>query len=122
MHEERGMTFHRLTAISTEPDPEKPVQAVALGYDPEKDSAPRVLAKGKGVIADQIIALARKNGIPIREDPILTAALACLDLDETIPPELYTVVAEVLVYVYRIREKQLQPSHKGSINEDGMVK
>jgi len=79
---------------------------VALGYDPEHDAAPRVLATGKGAIAEQIIALAQANGIPIREDPILAAALACLDLDEMIPPELYTLVAEVLVYVYRIREKQ----------------
>ncbi|MBI3762769.1 MAG: EscU/YscU/HrcU family type III secretion system export apparatus switch protein [Chloroflexi bacterium] len=77
-------------------------RAVALGYDLAKDDAPRVLASGGGLIADKIIALARDNGIPIHEDPALAAALATVDLDAAIPPELYAVVAEVLAYVYRV--------------------
>lgn len=80
-------------------------QATALGYDPQKDPAPRVLASGRGLIAEQIIALAKENNIPIREDPVLAATLATLDINETIPPELYSVVAEVLAYIYRIRQK-----------------
>jgi flagellar biosynthesis protein len=89
-----------------EVQPAEPLRprAVALGYDPEQDSAPRVLAAGQGVLAEQIIALARQNGIPIREDPILAAALASVDVDELIPPELYLVVAEVLAYIYRLRQ------------------
>lgn len=79
--------------------------ATALGYDPQQDSAPRVLASGQGVIAEQIIALARSEGIPIREDPLLAAALASVDIHDTIPPELYAVVAEVLAYIYRIQKK-----------------
>jgi flagellar biosynthesis protein len=84
---------------------EKPkrVQAVALGYDPEQDQAPRVLASGEGYVAEKILELARKNGIPIREDAILAAALANVDIDTVIPPELYAVVAEVLAYVYRMQ-------------------
>lgn len=81
-----------------------PPRAVALGYEAEKDPAPRVLASGKGVIAAQIIALARDNGIPIREDPLLAASLAQVDIDAAIPPELYALVAELLAFVYRIRQ------------------
>ena len=80
--------------------------AVAIGYDAEKDNAPRVLAAGQGVIAEKIIELARQNGIVIKEDPLLVAALATLEVDTLIPPELYAVVAEVLAYVYRVRERQ----------------
>lgn len=80
-------------------------KAVALGYNPEKDEAPRVLASGRGLIAEEIINVAKKNGIPIQDDPILTAALMEIDINKTIPPELYRVVAEVLSYIYRIQKK-----------------
>jgi flagellar biosynthesis protein len=83
----------------------KKKEAVALGYDPLRDDAPRVLASGKERIAEQIIELAKQNGIPIREDPILTSALMQIEINDTIPPELYRVVAEVLSYIYRIRQK-----------------
>lgn len=86
-------------------DKEETQKAVALGYDPIKDEAPRVLASGKNLIAEQIIALAKQNGIPIRDDPVLTAALMEIDINQTIPPELYRVVAEVLSYIYRIQHK-----------------
>lgn len=80
-------------------------QAVALGYNPDHDDAPRVLASGQGRIAEQILAAARENNIPIREDPVLAAALATIELDTVIPPELYAVVAEVLAYVYRVQKR-----------------
>ncbi len=80
-------------------------QAVALGYEPEKDQAPRVLASGSGYVGEKIIALAQANNVPIHKDPLLAEALSSLEVDTTIPPELYQVVAEVLAYVYRIREK-----------------
>lgn len=83
---------------------ERRPRAVALGYDPARDDAPRVLASGKGNMAEQIIALARSHQIPIREDPVLVQALEGVDLNQTIPPELYLVVAEVLAFIYRIRE------------------
>ncbi len=82
-------------------------RAVALGYDPEHDDAPVVLASGQGFIADQIIALAAKNDIPVREDAVLTEALAKVSLNQAIPSELYVVVAEVLAYVYRIKERRM---------------
>jgi flagellar biosynthesis protein len=86
--------------------------ATALGYDPEKDSAPRVLAQGEGLLAKKIISLAIANNIPLREDPVLAAALATLEINDTIPPEMYRVVAEVLAYVYRIHLRQEEKGQK----------
>lgn len=95
-----------MTSLYIHPDSSEDSQkAVALGYEPSKDDAPRVLATGKKKIAEQIIAIAKQNGIPIREDPVLTAALMEIDINQTIPPELYRVVAEVLSYIYRIQQK-----------------
>ena len=82
-------------------------QATALGYDPNTDIAPKVLASGKGETAQKIIQIARANNIPIREDPILAEALAQVSLDGVIPPELYELVAEVLAFIYRIRENYI---------------
>ena len=79
--------------------------AAALGYDPEGEDAPRLLAKGYNELADRIIALAKKHDIPIREDRDLVAVLAKLDLDQEIPPELYRAVAEVLAFVYRANDR-----------------
>ena len=85
----------------------KPKQAVALEYDP-KDIAPRILAIGKGQVAERIIETAKKEDIPIHRDEKLAKTLSKLEIGDTIPPELYEVVAEVLVFVDRlekIREK-----------------
>jgi flagellar biosynthesis protein len=78
--------------------------AVAISYN-EKDSAPRIIAKGKGEIAERIISIALENNIPIQEDRVLASALSQVDLEEAIPPELYSVVAEILAFVYRLRLK-----------------
>ena len=75
--------------------------AAALGYDPSKTDAPKLMAKGQGDIADKIIELAKEHNIPIREDRALVAVLAKLDLDQEIPPELYHTIAELLAFVYR---------------------
>jgi flagellar biosynthesis protein len=83
-------------------------RATALGYDAENDIAPKVLASGRGVIADQIIAIARANGIPIREDPILVQALSQVEINQAIPPELYEIVAEVLAYIYRLKGRSVE--------------
>ncbi len=80
-------------------------RAVALEYDPAETGAPVVKATGKGTIAEHILALARKNGVPIREDRELMELLARLDLGDEIPPALYTVVAELLAYVYRVNAR-----------------
>lgn len=76
--------------------------AAALRYEPEKDDAPRLVAKGRGKIAERIIELAREHGVTIYEDHELTEVLSRLDLNQMIPPELYYAVAEVLAFVYRL--------------------
>lgn len=76
-------------------------KAVALKYEPEQGSAPIVIAKGQGVIADEIMRRAQENGIPLQEDSSLVEVLSKLDLNQEIPPELYKLVAEVLSFVYR---------------------
>ncbi|MHB9028742.1 MAG: EscU/YscU/HrcU family type III secretion system export apparatus switch protein [Candidatus Latescibacterota bacterium] len=76
--------------------------AAALKYRMGKDPAPRLVAKGAGKIAERIIAAAKEAGVPLREDPDLLALLMTLEIGETIPPELYAAVAEVLAFVYRM--------------------
>ncbi len=73
--------------------------AVALGYDPNEDGAPKVIASGKGALAEKIIEEAQKNKIPVHEDDKLANTLSKLEIGEMIPPELYEVVAEILVFV-----------------------
>lgn len=84
---------------------EKRKAAVALKYEAHKDNAPKVTASGKGILAEKILELAEKYNIPIREDEPLTELLSKLDLGETIPPELYPVVAEILAWVYSLNRK-----------------
>lgn len=93
----------------TIPPDKKPVKtAIALEYNPELDGAPRVVATGRGEIADKILQIAQANHIPIREDPILAQALSLVDLEREIPSELYAVVAEVLGWVYKLRNKTIE--------------
>ncbi|MCX7817069.1 MAG: EscU/YscU/HrcU family type III secretion system export apparatus switch protein [Syntrophales bacterium] len=80
--------------------------AAAVAYDAQRDRAPRVVAKGRGFVAEKIIALAREHGIPIKEDPWLVQVLCRLELEEEIPSELYRAIAEILAFVYRLNEKK----------------
>ena len=73
-------------------------QAVALEYNPAED-APRVIASGKGILAEKIIEKAQESDIPIHRDDKLADTLSRLDIGDMIPPELYEVVAEVMVFV-----------------------
>ncbi|MGD0623554.1 MAG: EscU/YscU/HrcU family type III secretion system export apparatus switch protein [Thermodesulfobacteriota bacterium] len=84
----------------------KPVQkAVALRYIPTLDRAPKVTAKGSGLLAQKIIELAREHGIPIQEDPVLIQILSQLDFYQEIPPTIYVVVAEILAFVYSVNNR-----------------
>lgn len=76
--------------------------AAALSYDPAGSEAPEVLATGRGLIADEIIQIAKEHGVPLHEDAALVEALARLDAGDLIPRELYAVVAEVLAFVFRL--------------------
>ena len=73
--------------------------AVSLVYDPSEDGAPKVIASGKGALADKIIEQANENKIPVHQDDKLADTLSRLEIGEMIPPELYEVVAEILVFV-----------------------
>jgi flagellar biosynthesis protein len=79
--------------------------AVALAYQ-AGDAAPKVVAKGKGLIAEEIIARAQANGVFVHESKELVALLMQVDLDENIPPNLYRAVAELLAWLYRIENGQ----------------
>ncbi len=83
-----------------------PRAAMAVRYELAREAAPRIVAKGKGEMAERIIALARQHGIPVHEDRELVDALSRLDVQEQIPPELYEVMAEVLTFIYRTNRKR----------------
>jgi flagellar biosynthesis protein len=88
------------------PGPEKRRRAAALTYDQGAAGAPKVVAAGAGLIADRIVEIAREQGLPVREDPALAEALARLELEQEIPPELFAAVAEVLVWAYGLEAKR----------------
>ena len=102
--------------LKTEPetDPNVPQQAVALKYDMERDTAPKVVAKGRGHVAENILAAAQKNAVPVYQNKTLVNMLMALEIDREIPPELYPTIAEVMAYVYRIdkKAKKNQPGPK----------
>ena len=77
-------------------------EAIALQYDQEKDTAPKIIGKGKGRTAEKILEAAKENKIPIQEDASLVELLGTLHISESIPAELYEAVAEVFAFVYRI--------------------
>lgn len=81
-------------------------RAIALRYDTTRDEAPRVVAKGAGVLAQRILEIAKQHGIHVHADPDLAALLTKLDPDQPIPENLYRAVAEVLAFVYRINQQR----------------
>jgi len=80
-------------------------KAAALRYDSERDSAPKIVAKGSGKVAEKIIEIARQYNIPIKDDPELAEILSTLDIYQEIPPELYKAVAEILAFIYRMTNR-----------------
>ena len=99
-------------------DPTAEKKAVALKYDVENNKAPKLVAKGRGHVAENIMEAARKGQVPVYQNKSLVNMLMALELDKEIPTELYTTVAEILAYVYRIdkrrhgdKEKAVMESH-----------
>jgi len=84
-------------------DPQK--LAVALEYERGSREAPRVIAKGRGLIAERIIALAEENDIVIESNPALAKALSGVELEDEIPVELFEAVAEIIGFVLRARSR-----------------
>lgn len=92
--------------MTTKPEP-RPQNAVALAYL-TGEPAPKVLAKGRGLIAEEIIRRARENGIFVHQSKELVALLMQVDLDSHIPPALYRAVAELLAWLYHLDSGQHQ--------------
>lgn len=86
--------------------PKERALAVALQYEKGTRDAPKVVAKGRGLVAEKIIALAEENGVIIEANPVLAQALSGVEIDDTIPIELYEAVAIVIGYVLRTSAKK----------------
>ena len=90
---------------------EKRQAAAALSYDPVKVAPPEVVAVGRGVMADEILRIARQHKVPVHEDRGLVEALSQLEIGAVIPRELYVVVAEVLAWVYQLDAAVVEPKN-----------
>ena len=82
-----------------------PDQAVALNYDHQPGSAPKVVARGRGEVAQKIIATARRAGVNIVEDADLLEVLGKVPIGQEIPPTLFQAVAEILAFVYQANNR-----------------
>ncbi|MCP5405114.1 MAG: EscU/YscU/HrcU family type III secretion system export apparatus switch protein [Pseudomonadaceae bacterium] len=92
------------------PNAPKPPQtkAAALRYNQESDAAPILTAKGRGQVAERILEVAREHNIPIRSDADLVEILEKVEIDQEIPLEVYTVVAEIFSYLYKVNQRKAQ--------------
>lgn len=91
--------------------PDDRPQAVAISYE-AGDGAPRVVAKGRGLLAEEIIERAKAAGVFVHESPDLVNLLMQVDLDDHIPPELYVAVAELLAWLYRLERDMAEGGSK----------
>jgi len=91
----------------------KPTTAIALSYEPNED-APKIIASGKGYLADKIIQKAMESDIPMHRDEKLADTLSKLEIGDSIPPELYEIVAEILVFVDKMDrlKGKIEDSHE----------
>lgn len=86
----------------------KQSKAVALKYDKEKNQAPHVSAKGKGLLAERIIEIAESHNIPVEKDTDLVNILETVEIDQEIPLEVYAVVAEIFAYIYKVNKSKAE--------------
>ena len=89
-------------------EPRDDAVAVALAY--EGRGAPRVVAKGRGEVGRAILEAARAHGVPLEQDPLLAEALAQVELEREIPPELYRAVAVVIGFIFKARTRRIAPT------------
>jgi len=80
--------------------------AIALSYDQEATGAPRIVAKGRGLIAEQILALAEEHDIHIHQSPELIEVLIRMELGDEIPEALYRAIAEVIAFAYGLKQTE----------------
>jgi len=93
--------LQQLKKQSAQDEIRKGRKAVALDFDKARDPAPKIIASGKGVIAENIIEIAKQHNIPIHEDKNLVEILSSLELDSFIPLEAYVTVAQILAFIYK---------------------
>lgn len=105
-----------MSAPEQESPPELRASAVALAYE-EGDRAPRVVAKGQGFLAQEIIDRARAAGVYVHESRDLVSLLMQVNLDQTIPAELYVAVAELLAWLYSLEQRGHSPSSQASADD-----
>ncbi|MDD2933048.1 MAG: flagellar protein FhlB [Methylotenera sp.] len=98
-----GLAPNSQLTVSNSPNPNQ--HAIALSYA-SGDYAPKVVAKGRGLIAEQIIARAKQHGVFVHESKDLVALLMQVDIDDHIPPALYQAIAEILAWLYRLEENK----------------
>lgn len=102
--------------MANSPDHQR--EAVALAYS-QSDAAPRVVASGRGRIAEEIIARAQEHGVYVHESPELVALLMQVDIDQHIPAQLYVAVAELLAWLYQLeQDKENAPPKPISLQRD----
>ena len=77
-------------------------KAIALQYDNDKNSAPKVIAKGEGKTAQKIIQIAKENDVRLKKDEDLVELLSKVELDAEVPPQMYKAVAEIFSFLYKI--------------------
>lgn len=115
-------TGRAVAAIRAHPPDARPFgpqqSAIALAYGRD-DAAPRVLAKGRGLVAQAIIERAHQHGVYVHESRELVSLLMQVDIDQRIPPELYRAVAELLVWVCRLEQQGLTPAAAATGGDPG---
>ena len=99
-------------------DDKKLKKAVALEYDMDNSSAPKVTAKGKGEQAKNIIKIAEENEIPIKKDEDLVELLSAIDIDKEIPPSMYKAVSEIFAFIYDLTELKRRQKRKEEENQN----
>ncbi len=107
-----GMDQYRGKGMKKGEKEGKPKQAIALSYDPDEE-APRVIASGRGALAERIIERAKESDVPVHQDDKLADTLSRLEIGDMIPPELYEVVAEILVFVDAMDKIKAKMDQKG---------
>lgn len=96
----------------------KRLRAASLRYDRNQDAAPRMTAHGEGRLAERIIELAMEHNVPITRDPDLLSLLSHVEVGSSIPPKLYEIVAELLVFIYRLKERYVEMNDSDRAGRD----
>ncbi|RYG62262.1 MAG: hypothetical protein EON60_00345 [Alphaproteobacteria bacterium] len=89
-----------------EPPAPPQLKAATLQYDREKSAAPKLTAKGRGLVADKILALAAEHNIPVHRDADLIEILEKTEIDTEIPLEVYAIVAEIFAFIYKVNQQK----------------